>query len=79
MEEACDLVTWSLYAVESVVSIDRDLLQGSLKQLLFWAPLPQVMGRREKGRQEDTLAMKNIGEIQSRLEIKDHDMTFPDY
>lgn len=79
MEEACDLVTWSLYAVESVVSIDRDLLQGSLKQLLFWAPLPQVMGRREKGRQGDTLAMKNIGEIQSRLEIKDHDMTFPDY
>lgn len=30
MEESCDLVTWSLHAVESEVRIGRDLLQGSL-------------------------------------------------
>ena len=30
-------------------------------------------------RQGETLAMKNVDEIQSRSEIKDHDMLFPDY
>lgn len=79
MEEACDLATWSLHVVESEVSIDRELLQGNLKQLLLWTPVSQVMGCRVEGSQGDTLAMKNIGEIQNRLEIKDHDVPFPNY
>lgn len=79
MEEAYDLVTQNLHAAESEVSNDRDLLQGSLKQLLLWTPVSQVTGCRAKGRQGDTLAVKNTVEIQSRLEIKNHDMPFTDY
>lgn len=78
-QEACDLALWRLHAVESEVSIGKGLLQGSLQQLLFWTPVSQVVGCRAKDRWGETLVMKNVDEIQSRLEIKDHDMLFPDY
>lgn len=78
-QEACDLALWRLHAVETEVGIGRDLLQGSLQQLLLWTPVSQVVGCRAKERARETLAVKNFDEIQSTLEIKDHDMLFLDY